>query len=76
MSFTEGSIGALEALMRESLGSNHYDDGCDGRFPECRHCRYHVPWSVRRNCVFDECPYLPEGSADGKGGGRHGSIPR
>ena len=78
MSFTDGSMCAIEALMREKPGYNHYDDGCDGKYPECRNCRYHTPYSLRDDCVFDECPYLvPEASAGRKkGGGRHGSLPR
>ena len=42
MSFTDGRMGAIEALMRETPGCDHYDDGCDGRYPECRNCRYHM----------------------------------
>lgn len=76
-SWVSGSLGAFEALMRETPGSNHYDDGCDGRYPECRNCRYHLPYSKRRDCIFDECPYMT-GTAEApvKGGDEHGCVSR
>ena len=40
MIFTEGGMGAIESLMREVPGHNHYDDGIAGKYPECRKCRY------------------------------------
>ena len=78
MSFTEGSMCALEALMQEIPGNHHYDDGCDGRYPECRSCHYHTPHSFRGDCMFDTCPYLLSGrsSVRKKGGGGHGCLPR
>lgn len=77
MSFTDGRMGAIEALMRETPGCDHYDDGCDGRYPECRNCRYHTPYSLRGDCAFDDCPYLVPAASCGrkKGGGRHGCFP-
>ena len=78
MSFTDGMSGAIEVLMREAPGSNHYDDGCEGRYPECRNCRYHTPYSSRGDCVFDECPYMVSVSVSRrkKGGGGSGCVPR
>ncbi|MBR2256155.1 MAG: hypothetical protein IJ899_02220 [Blautia sp.] len=77
MSFTDGMSGAIEVLMREAPGSNHYDDGCEGRYPECRYCRYHTPYSDRGDCVFRTCPYLvPASSSRKKGGGHDGRFPR
>lgn len=73
----DGALGAIEALMRETPNWNHRDDGCTGRFPECRNCPYHLPYSRRRDCVFDECPYAVEPvSGMEKGGRGHGSITR
>ena len=43
-----GTLGAFEALMKEIPNMDHRDDGCDGRFQECRHCRYHLPYSKRQ----------------------------
>ena len=75
--YMSGALGAIEALMQEIPNTNHRDDGCSGRFPECRSCRYHLPYSLRQDCVFDECPYTLEmRSENGKGGGRHGGISR
>ena len=78
MSFTDGSMCAIEALMRETPGYNHYDDGCDGRYPECRNCQYHTPYSSRGDCIFDECPYMVSipTSHRKKGGGGSGCVPR
>ena len=77
MIFTEGISGAIETLMREAPGSNHYDDGCEGRYPECRHCRYHTPYSHRKDCFFKNCPYLlPDSSRTKKGGEQDGGISR
>lgn len=78
MRFTEGSLCALETLMQEIPGNHHYDDGCDGRYPECRNCRYHTPYFLRGDCMFGECPYLFPGESSGrkKGGGGHGCLPR
>lgn len=47
--YMSGTLGAFEALMRETPNMDHRDDGCDGRFPECRHCRYHLPYSKRQD---------------------------
>lgn len=75
--YLSGTMGAIEALMREVPNTNHRDDGCSGRFPECRSCPYHLPRSRRQKCVFNECPYVVEPVAcTGKGGGSHGSISR
>lgn len=75
--FVSGALGAIETLMREPPNTNHRDDGCKGRFPECRSCRYHLPHSLRRDCLFEECPYVVEPcSGKSKGGGSHGGIPR
>lgn len=77
MIFTEGGMGAIESLMREVPGHNHYDDGIAGKYPECRKCRYHTPFSKKRDCVFDKCPYQPTDVFSGKrrGGDKHGSFP-
>lgn len=73
--FVSGALGAIEALMRETPNMNHRDDGCSGRFPECRSCPYHLPYSLRRDCVFEECPYVVEtASCTVKGGGRLGET--
>ena len=73
--FVSGALGAIEALMREPPNTNHRDDGCKGRFPECRSCQYHLPHSLRRDCVFDQCPYeVEELAASAKGGGKHGGF--
>ena len=73
--FVSGSLGAIEALMREPPNTNHRDDGCKGRFPECRSCQYHLPHSLRRDCVFNECPYEVEApAACVKGGEKHGCF--
>ena len=75
--YMSGALGAIEALMRETPNWNHRDDGCSGRFPECRNCRYHLPYSLRQDCVFDECPYdIAPVASTGKGGGGHGSLTR
>ena len=50
-----GALGAIEALMRETPNWNHRDDGCSGRFPECRSCPYHLPYS--RETM--RCRYFP-----------------
>lgn len=77
MRFTDGRMCAIEALMQERPGYDHYDDGCDGRFSECRNCRYHTPYSLRGDCAFDDCPYLIPAASPGrkKGGGHHGCFP-
>ena len=74
-SFVSGSLSAIEALMQETPNTDHHDDGCAGRYPECRSCRFHLPYSRRSDCVFDECPYEVEAIvASVKGGGKHGGF--
>ena len=74
-SFVSGSLSAIEALMQETPNSNHRDDGCPGRYQECRSCRFHLLHSRRSDCVFDEGPYEVEAiGASVKGGGEHGSF--
>ena len=71
-----GALGAIEALMRETPNMDHRDDGCSGRFPECRSCPYHLPYSRRRDCVFEECPYAVETAVViRKGGKKYGCVP-
>ena len=75
--YMSGTLGAMEALMKEIPNTNHRDDDCCGRFPECRSCQYHLPYSLRQDCVFDECPYVVEPALyKGKDGGSHGGISR
>ena len=75
--YMSGALGAIEALMRETPNMDHRDDGCSGRFPDCRGCRYHLPYSLRQDCMFEECPYVVEtASCTMKGGGQHGSVSR
>lgn len=72
-----GALGAIEALMRETPNMDHRDDGCSGRFPECRGCPYHLPYSRRRDCVFEEYLYVVgPASCAMKGGERYGGISR
>ncbi|MBO6157812.1 MAG: hypothetical protein J6P72_00965 [Firmicutes bacterium] len=71
-----GALGAIEALMRETPNMDHRDDGCCGRFPECRNCAYHLPYSLRRDCMFDECPYVVKPAVvTVKGGKKNGCVP-
>ena len=57
MGFTGGELGAFERLMREGPSSGEYESGDDGRYSECRTCRYHHPGSSETGCPFRECPY-------------------
>lgn len=59
MQFTNGGHEAFESLMKGRPGSDHYDSGVDGLFPECRTCRYHQPYRSDRYCRYAECPYSP-----------------
>lgn len=60
MQFTNGGHQAFESLMRDTPGGDHYDSGVDGRYPECRTCRYHRPYRRDRFCHFSRCPYAPD----------------
>ena len=71
-------------LMERTVFSDTYvlacsegrDDGCCGRFPECRNCAYHLPYSLRRDCMFDECPYVVKPAVvTVKGGKKKGCVP-
>lgn len=59
MQFTNGCHRAFESLMWDRPGSDHYDSGVDGPFPECRTCRYHRPYRSDRYCHYAQCPYSP-----------------
>lgn len=59
MQFTNGGHRAFESLMKDRPGSDHYDSGVDGPFPECRTCRYHRPYRNDRYCRYAQCPYSP-----------------
>ena len=54
---TAGDLQALELLMKDTPGFDHYDSGYDGILPECRTCRFHRPLWKYQSCVFVECPY-------------------
>lgn len=54
---TAGELQAMELLMKEVPGFDHYDSGYDGILPECRTCRFHRPLWKYQSCVFEECPY-------------------
>ena len=56
MQFTNGGNHAFKSLMKRRSGSNHYDSGVDGQYPECQTCRYHQPYRSDRSCHFTECP--------------------
>lgn len=60
MQFTNGGHQAFETMMQGKPGSDHYDSGVDGAYPECRTCRYHRPYRSDRFCYFIYCPYAPE----------------
>ncbi len=75
MYFTHGDHAAFESIMQGRPGSDHYDSGADGPFPECRNCRFHRPRRRDQFCKFEECPYTPgrmtaisKGNLPGKGG--------
>lgn len=75
MFFTNGDHRAFEQLMQGKPGSDHYDSGVDGPYPECRSCRYHRPYWKEQYCKFAECPYasgrmtaIGKGNLPGKGG--------
>ena len=57
MGFTSGELGAFESLMREGPSAVDYDSGEEGRYRECRSCRFHHPGRTGRGCRFKECPY-------------------
>ena len=82
MYFTNGDHRAFERLMQERPGSDHYDSGADGLYPECRSCRFHRPYRKDRQCKYAECPYTPDrmtaaskGNPTGKGGEAAPSSP-
>jgi len=29
----------------------------DGKYPECRSCRYYIPGGFGAQCRYDRCPY-------------------
>ncbi len=77
MRFTDGKLSAIEALMSETPGFNHFDSGSDGKYLECRSCRFHLPASRYCGCKYETCPYLMSGTFPAKkGGGCNGDLPR
>ena len=54
MYFTNGDHRAFESLMQDRPGSDHYDSGVDGPYPECRGCREHQPYRRDRFCRYAE----------------------
>ena len=59
MFFTNGDRRAFESLMQGRPGSDHYDSGVDGLYPECRRCREHQPYRRDRFYRYAECPFAP-----------------
>lgn len=59
MYFTNGDHRAFESLMQDRPGSDHYDSGVDGPYPECRGCWEHQPYRRDRFCRYVECPFAP-----------------
>jgi len=55
--FTQGEHAAFESLMQETEADKHFDSGSDGKYPECRSCRYHIPGGFGAQCRYDRCPY-------------------
>lgn len=50
---------AFERMMQERPGTEHFDSGIDGPYPECRQCREHQPYRSDRFCRYAECPFVP-----------------
>ena len=74
MYFTNGDHRAFESLMQDRPGSDHYDSGADGPYPECRGCREHQPYRRDRFCRYVECPFTPGRSTTRAGPGKGGEA--
>ena len=74
MYFTNGDHRAFESLMRDKPGSDHYDSGVDGPYPECRGCREHQPYRRDRFCRYAECPFTLGRSTARAGSGKGGEA--
>ena len=72
--FTNGDHRAFESLMQDRPGSDHYDSGVDGPYPECRECREHQPYRRDRFCRYVECPFTPGRSTARAGPGKGGEA--
>lgn len=56
-----GKLHAIEALMQDVPGFDHFDSGREGILPECRKCRFHRPHWKYQSCVFEKRPYSSNG---------------
>ena len=74
MYFTNGDHRAFESLMQDRPGSDHYDSGMNGPYPECRGCREHQPYRRDRFCRYAECPFVPGRSTARAGPGNGGEA--
>ena len=59
MYFTSGDDRAIEQLMQERPGADHFDNGEAGAPEDCGTCRFYRPYWKYQFCVYAECPYQP-----------------
>ena len=72
--FTNREHRAFERMMQGRPGSDHYDSGVDGLYPECRGCREYQPYRRDRFCRYAEWPFTPGRSTARVGPGKGGEV--